>query len=51
MREKMGALRDRMLEEMKLRNLSGKTIKTYTKRYGKSPAELGEPEIRKYLKY
>jgi len=54
----MGELQDRMIEEMKLRNLSEKTIKSYiremlvyTKRYGKSPANLGEPEIRAYLKY
>ena len=26
-------------------------MKAYTKRYGKSPDKLGEPEIRKYLKY
>ncbi len=54
----MGELRDRMLEEMKLRNLSEKTVRSYimqmelyAKKFGRSPAELGELEIREYLRY
>ena len=54
----MGELRNRMLEEMKLRNLSKKTItsyvmqmKLYAKKFGRSPAELGEVEVRKYMSY
>jgi site-specific recombinase XerD len=47
-----------MLEEMKLRNLRDKTVKSYTlqmglyaRKFGKSPAELGEVEIRNYMRY
>jgi site-specific recombinase XerD len=54
----MGELRKRMLEEMKLRNLSDKTVKSYTlqmglyaRKFGKSPAELGEVDIRNYMRY
>ena len=54
----MERLRDRMLEEMKLRNLSPRTIRAYmshmerySKLFGKSPASMGEVEIRKYLRY
>ena len=54
----MGKLRDRMLEEMKSRNLSPRTIKAYmnhmerySKLFGKSPVSMGEAEIRKYLRY
>lgn len=52
----MGQLRDQMVMEMQLRNYSDKTIKDYTrhvvwytKYFGCSPAELGEPEIKRYL--
>ncbi len=52
----MGKLRDEMQMEMELRNYSPKTIQAYlahmtafTKLFGKSPVELGEAEIRKYL--
>ncbi len=45
----MGKLKDSMLEEMKLRNLSPRTIKVYmsnveafSKYFGKSPALMGE---------
>ena len=54
----MGELKDRMLEEMKSRNLSPLTISAYmghlerySKFFGKSPASMGEVEIRKYLRY
>jgi len=54
----MGELRDRMLEEMKLRNLSNKTVKSYmlqmelySRKFGKSPADLGEVDIRSYMRY
>ena len=54
----MGELRDLMLEEMKSRNLRPLTIgaymghmERYTKLFGKSPASMGEVEIRKYLRY
>jgi integrase/recombinase XerD len=54
----MGMLRDRMLQEMELRNLSPKTIEAYlghmvgfTRLFNKSPAEMGESEIRSYLSY
>ncbi|MCM3901156.1 MAG: site-specific integrase [Pyrinomonadaceae bacterium] len=52
----MGALRDRMIEEMKLRNFSAATQKTYVyavtrlaKYYGKAPDQLGKEEIRAFL--
>lgn len=54
----MGRLRDQMLMEMELRNFSPKTIQAYlwhmiafTRLFGKSPEEMGEDEIRKYLHY
>lgn len=54
----MGKLKDQMLMEMELRNFSPKTIKlylrhmiSYTKLFGKSPAEMGNEEIRQYLYY
>jgi integrase/recombinase XerD len=54
----MGKLKERMLMEMELRNFSDKTIKaylghmvSYTRKFGKSPAELGDDEIRQYLHY
>ncbi|MFQ6003525.1 MAG: tyrosine-type recombinase/integrase [Candidatus Zixiibacteriota bacterium] len=54
----MGKLRDQMLMDMELRNFSPKTIEAYlghmvsfTRLFGRSPAEMGEPEIRRYLHY
>ena len=54
----MGRLRDRMIMDMELKNLSPRTIKTYlywmkqfTIYYGKSPEQLGDEEIRDYLHY
>ena len=54
----MGELKDQMIMEMELRNFSDKTIKAYighmifyTKKFGKSPADLGNKEIRHYLHY
>ncbi len=52
----MGKLRDQMEMDMKLRGLSPKTISCYLAcmknialHFGKSPAELGDEEIRGYL--
>lgn len=52
----MGQLRDQMVMEMQLRNYSKKTIEDYTRHIvwytkycGRSPAELGEAEIKQYL--
>lgn len=54
----MGRLRDRMIKDMELKNLSPRTVKTYlywmkqfTVHYGKSPAQLGDEEIRDYQHY
>jgi integrase len=54
----MGKLRDLMLMEMELRNFKPRTIESYlwhmksfTKQLGRSPAEVGEQEIRHYLYY
>ena len=54
----MGKLRDQMEMDMKLRRLSPKTISCYlacmrniAMYFGKSPAELGDEEIRSYLHY
>lgn len=54
----MGALRDRMHANMRLRNLSPKTIEAYlrhvrefTRYFGKAPDLLGEEEVRQYLQY
>ncbi len=54
----MGALRDRMLENMRMRNFSRTTIEAYlwhvtefTRYFGKSPDLLGEEEVRRYLLY
>ncbi len=54
----MGALRDRMSTNMRLRNLSPRTIKAYlwhvtefTGYFGKAPDLLGEEEVRQYLQY
>ena len=52
----MGALRDRMIEEMKLRNSSAATQKTYVyavsrlaKYHRKAPDQLSKEEIRAFL--
>ena len=54
----MGALRDRMHANMRLRNFSPRTINAYlwhvkefTRYFGKSPDLLGEEEVRQYLQY
>ncbi len=54
----MGALRDRMFANMRLRNLSPRTIKAYlwhvsefARYFGKAPDLLGEEEVRQYLLY
>ena len=54
----MGKLKDQMLMELELRNFSPNTIKaylghmiSYVKLFGKSPAEMGDEEIRQYLYY
>lgn len=54
----MSKLKDQMLMEMELRNFSKKTVQAYlghmiayVKLYGKSPTEMGDEEIRKYLYY
>jgi site-specific recombinase XerD len=54
----MGKLRDQMEMDMKLRRFSPKTITCYlacmkgvAKHFRKSPAELGDEEIRAYLYY
>jgi hypothetical protein len=53
----MGILRDRMVEEMKLRNFSAATQESYlyavarlTKHYRRSPDQLDREQIRPYLK-
>jgi integrase len=52
----MGEIRDQMVMAMQMRNFSPRTIKDYllhvklyVRMYGKSPAEMGEKEIQKYL--
>lgn len=52
----MGKLRDQMKMELELRNYAAKTIQAYlghmtayTRLFMKSPAEMGEEEVRKYL--
>ena len=52
----MTPLRQRMIEEMKLRNLAPRTIEVYVSRvasfaryYGRSPEVLGREEVRSYL--
>ena len=54
----MGQLKEQMLMEMELRNFSPKTVKaylghmvSYTKLFGRSPADMGDAEIRQYLYY
>lgn len=52
----MGEVQDQMVMAMRLRNFSGKTIKSYVsivrgyvRKFGKSPSEMGEEEVRTYL--
>ena len=54
----MGQLRDQMKMELELKNYAPKTIiaylghmTAYTRLFKKSPAEMGETEIRQYLHY
>ncbi len=54
----MGALQERMFANLRLRNLSPRTIKAYlwhvkefTRYFGKAPDLLGEEEVRQYLQY
>ena len=54
----MSVLRQRMIEDMQLRNLAPNTQISYiqqvccfARHFGKSPAELGEEEIRAYQVY
>lgn len=54
----MGALYDRMKMDLELKNLSRKTITCYlacmvnfVRHCGRSPVEMGEEEIRRYLHY
>jgi len=54
----MGALYDQMKMDLELKNFSPKTITCYltcmvnfVRHYGRSPVEMGEEEIRKYLHY
>jgi hypothetical protein len=54
----MTALRQRMIEDMRIRNLAPRTIACYVSQvarfaahFGRSPAELGLSEIRTYQKY
>jgi integrase/recombinase XerD len=52
----MTTLRRRMIEDMKLKNLSTRTINTYVSRvynfathFGRSPERLGRDDVRAYL--
>lgn len=54
----MTQLRQRMIEDMQLRGLAETTQETYVgvvrrlaKHYGKSPADIGEEELRQYFLY
>jgi integrase/recombinase XerD len=54
----MTPLRQKMIEDMQLRGLAGRTQEAYlraadglAKYFGKSPAELSEAELRQYLLY
>lgn len=53
----MGEIRDQMVMAMQLRNFSRKTIKSYVsvvrgfvRMFGKSPTEMGEEEVQRYLR-
>ncbi|MFN8626709.1 MAG: phage integrase N-terminal SAM-like domain-containing protein [Candidatus Binatia bacterium] len=52
----MGELRDRMVQDTRVRNLSVRTIESYVaavrglaKCYGKSPETLSNEEVHRYL--
>jgi site-specific recombinase XerD len=54
----MGRLQDEMVKAMELKNYSPRTIEAYvahmkafTRLFKKSPAEMGEEEVRQYLHY
>jgi Phage integrase, N-terminal SAM-like domain len=54
----MTPLRQRMIEDMNLRNLAPRTVQVYVERvakfaqhYGKSPEKLGAADVRAYLVY
>jgi site-specific recombinase XerD len=54
----MTPLRRRMIEDMRLKNLSPRTIEAYTSRvatfarhFGRSPQDLGRDDVRAYLLY
>ena len=54
----MGALRERMFANLRMRNFSPKTIEAYlwhvrefTRYFGKAPDLLGEENVRRYLQY
>jgi len=54
----MTALRQRLIEDMTLRNFSPHTVEAYvravaqfSKRYGRSPEQLGGEQVRQYLLY
>ncbi len=54
----MGKLRDRMVQEMRVRDLSLRTIEAYvaavagvTKHYGRAPDTLSDDELHEYLIY
>ena len=54
----MTALRQRLIEDMQIRNLSPRTIECYTyhvacfaQHFGRSPEQLGPEEVRQYQVY
>jgi integrase/recombinase XerD len=54
----MSALRERMIQDMQIRNLSPRTVECYVshvarfaKHFGRSPAGLGPEEVRQYQVY
>jgi len=54
----MNALRQRMIEDLRIRNYSPRTVEIYVSRaaafarhFGTSPSELGVEQIREYQKY